>query len=257
MKGDKSLSHRLLMITSLITAKSVLKNISACRDVSTTISCLKKCNIDIVYQDNRISIAGGTLQSPEAVLDCENSGSTLRMLIGLLSGKHLSASFDGDKSLKSRPMNRIINPLENMGVSIISNNGKLPIHIKTKDIKAINYSEKTKSAQVKTALIFAGLGSNKGSNISYNKFTRDHTEQIMNDIANDSKYICKTPEPRVRFRKFCESGLLLQLLAWIEKPEIRGLAIDELSTEIYNRFNKSGISFPFPQRTIHIKKTDL
>ena len=82
-------------------------------------------------------------------------------------------------------------------------------------------------------------------------------KDIMHKIAVSSQHICKDPEPRVRFRQFGQSGLLLQLLAWIEKPELRGLAIDELSTSIYNEFNKAGLEFPFPQRTVHIKKSDL
>ena len=77
----------------------------------------------------------------------------------------------------------------------------------------------------------------------------------MYNIANSSKNVCEKPEPRVRFRKFGDSGLNLQLLCWIEKPEQRGLVIDELSVQIYNEFNNNNINIPFPQRTVHIKKT--
>ena len=85
----------------------------------------------------------------------------------------------------------------------------------------------------------------------------ENATKIMYDIAVSSNSVCLDPDPRVRFRQFGESGLRLQLLAWIEKPELRGLVIDELSVQIYNEFNKEGIVFPFPQRTVHIKKTDL
>ena len=78
----------------------------------------------------------------------------------------------------------------------------------------------------------------------------------MYQVAIDSDKVCKEPKPRVRFRKFGESGLNLQLLCWIEKPELRGFVIDELSTKIYNLFNENKIEIPFPQRTVHIKKTD-
>ena len=84
----------------------------------------------------------------------------------------------------------------------------------------------------------------------------EKVKKIMNDIALSSNNVCKEPIPRVRFREFGESGLKFQLLAWIEKPEQRGLAIDELSTNIYNSFNSEKIEIPFPQRTVHIKKTD-
>ena len=78
--------------------------------------------------------------------------------------------------------------------------------------------------------------------------------KISNGISDN---VCKDPSPRVRFREFGASGLKFQLLAWIEKPELRGRVVDELSTEIYNTFNAQNIEIPFPQRTVHIKKTDL
>ena len=82
-------------------------------------------------------------------------------------------------------------------------------------------------------------------------------KKILFDIAVKSENTCKDPAPRVRFREFGASGLRFQLLAWIEKPELRGRVIDELSTDIYNIFNRENIEIPFPQRTVHIKKTDL
>jgi len=85
----------------------------------------------------------------------------------------------------------------------------------------------------------------------------EKVKQIMLDIALSSERICQAPKPRVRMRKFGESGLNLQLLGWIEKPEERGATIDEISTTIYNKFNQENIEIPFPQRTVHIKKTDI
>ena len=82
-------------------------------------------------------------------------------------------------------------------------------------------------------------------------------KKIMYDIAVASKNVCQEPEPRVRFRTFGESGLTIQLQAWIEKPELRGKVIDELSTSIYNAFNEEKIEIPFPQRTVHLKKIDI
>ena len=84
----------------------------------------------------------------------------------------------------------------------------------------------------------------------------ESVKKIMMNIAVSSDNVCDKPEPRVRFRTFGESGLNLQLLCWIEKPEKRGMVIDELSSQIYNSFNKNQITIPFPQRTLHIKKTD-
>jgi len=92
--------------------------------------------------------------------------------------------------------------------------------------------------------------------VAYGSVVND-VKNIMNTIAKSSDNVCKDPSPRVRFREFGASGLKFQLLAWIEKPELRGRVVDELSTEIYNTFNAQNIEIPFPQRTVHIKKTDL
>jgi small-conductance mechanosensitive channel len=89
--------------------------------------------------------------------------------------------------------------------------------------------------------------------VAYGSIIED-VKSIMNNIAQSSDSVCQDPAPRVRFREFGESGIRFQLLAWIEKPELRGRVIDELSTEIYNSFNSNNIEIPFPQRTIHIKK---
>jgi len=91
--------------------------------------------------------------------------------------------------------------------------------------------------------------------VAYGSIIED-VKNIMNNIAKSSNNVHQNPAPRVRFREFGESGIRFQLLAWIEKPELRGRVIDELSTEIYNSFNSNNIEIPFPQRTVHIKKTD-
>ena len=95
-----------------------------------------------------------------------------------------------------------------------------------------------------------------GKGKCWNEFI-EKAKEIMHNIAVSSDNVCTDPDPRVRFRTFGESGLNLQLLAWIDKPEIRGSVIDELSTNIYNAFNEDKIEIPFPQRTVHIKKTDI
>ena len=185
LRGDKSVSHRFLMIASLINGRSSFQNIPLSKDILATISCLQKCNIDINIDGDIVVVHGGTLKDPNLILDCKNSGSTVRMLMGLLFGQLISAKFTGDSSLLKRPMNRIIEPLESMGASFISSNGKLPIEIRSEFIKSFDFIKETKSAQVKTSLIFAGLGHENLSSIAYNKYTRDHTEKILDDLGFD------------------------------------------------------------------------
>ena len=184
LKGDKSISHRALMIASLIDDDSYISNISSCADVTSTINCLRNCNISITNKNNTVIIRGNSFKQPMKDLNCGNSGSTARMLMGLLIGQKLNFSLKGDKSLSKRPMNRIIEPLRLMGAEIKSNNS-IPIDVKSKTLRSINYNNKTKSAQVKSAIIFASLASDKYSFISFNEYTRDHTERMMKSIGFD------------------------------------------------------------------------
>ena len=192
LSGDKSISHRILMIASLIKQESVIYNLSNSEDVKATINCLQDCGIQIEYKSTGIDssickIKGGVFRKPNKILNCQNSGSTARMLIGLLAGQKVKASFNGDGSLIKRPMKRIIEPLVEMGIEIISDNYHLPITISPHSIKPINYSIYTKSAQVKSSIIFAALGVDEYSYISYNQQTRNHTERILKYLDYDIK----------------------------------------------------------------------
>ena len=180
LSGDKSISHRALMIASLINDQSEIYNLSNADDVLTTIECLKECRIAVkMLKNNCIAIKGGSLASPLKILDCRNSGSTARMMLGLLAGQGIDASFTGDSSLLNRPMKRIIDPLNRMGLKIKSNNMMLPISISKSKLNPLDYKINTKSAQVKSSLILAGLGCEDYSKISFNSATRDHTEKLL------------------------------------------------------------------------------
>ena len=111
LPGDKSVSHRALMLASLSDGPCVINNISTGNDVETTRKCLYQCGIKSSKLGSSVKITGGTLSSPVQPLDCGNSGTTVRLMSGLLAGKYINAIFIGDKSLSSRPMKRIIDPL--------------------------------------------------------------------------------------------------------------------------------------------------
>ena len=186
--GDKSISHRVLIVASLISGESKIKNISSGGDVRSTIKCLKKCNINIKQKKNNTTVAGGKLVAPKTALNCSNSGTTARMLIGLLAGQDISAKLIGDRSLTKRPMKRIIMPLINSGAVVISNNNKLPIEIKRGIQKPIIYNSKTKSSQVISSLIFAGMNKDIFSKILFNNEARDHTELFLQYMNFNFQY---------------------------------------------------------------------
>ena len=152
--GDKSISHRALMIASISSETSQIKNLSNGQDVLSTKKCLEQCGISINDSKNSYQVRGGKFTNPEKDLDCQNSGTTVRLLTGLLAGKKINARLIGDESLSNRPMGRIVTPLSKMGLNIKSNNGKLPILIKNSRIKGIDYKNTMSSAQVKSAVLF-------------------------------------------------------------------------------------------------------
>src|SRR6185312_12660109 len=128
LPGDKSISHRAALIAALAQNSCEIANFSTARDCASSISCLQELGVSIKNQSGKLIFAGGeTLTAPDKPLDCGNSGSTLRMLAGVLAGHDLSAELVGDESLSSRPMGRIIEPLELMGARIESTGGKAPL----------------------------------------------------------------------------------------------------------------------------------
>lgn len=185
LPGDKSISHRSLMISALSQGVSRISNLSKGNDLISTVNCLKACGVKIKYHHEDVVVYGGKFSNPDSVLDCGNSGTTVRLLMGLLIGQGISATFTGDRSLLKRPMFRIIKPLELMGAKIEHNDGRLPIKINSKKLKGIQYSSTIASAQIKSSIILAGLGS-KGTTAYTEPFkSRDHTEIMLKNLGSN------------------------------------------------------------------------
>ena len=179
LPGDKSISHRALLLASLSEQDCTIQNISTGADIISTMSCLKNCRINFDIDAHTIHVHGNKLKHALLPLNCGNSGTSARLLCGLLAGQKISASLIGDSSLSSRPMNRVINPLQKMGADITSLDGRLPIHISPTNLNAIAYTLPVASAQVKSALLFAGLGTDGQTSITEPVKTRDHTENMF------------------------------------------------------------------------------
>ena len=182
LPGDKSISHRALMFASIASGESIINNLSTGDDVVSTLRCLKECGA-IIDKSGQVKIQGIQLKNPSVKLDCGNSGTTVRLLAGLLAGQGIKAEFIGDKSLSKRPMNRIIKPLSEMGIKIDSNNGYLPLKINPKKVKSISFNSSVASAQVKSCVLLAALGANKRSIINEKIKTRDHTEIFLKNLG--------------------------------------------------------------------------
>jgi 3-phosphoshikimate 1-carboxyvinyltransferase len=181
--GDKSISHRSLLFAALADGESRISNLSTGSDVQTTRACLEECGIKIRNDSNDVIVTGGKFADPSRPLDCGNSGTTTRLLLGLLAGQGINAIFIGDESLSTRPMNRILKPLSQMGLHTKSNVGKLPIAIYKSELQGINYPSPVASAQVKSAVLLAGLGANGNTSVSEPILSRNHTEKMLKELG--------------------------------------------------------------------------
>jgi len=185
LPGDKSISHRSLMISALSQGVSRISNLSKGKDLISTYNCLESCGIDLKRHDEDVVINGGKFTNPDFPLDCGNSGTTVRLLLGLLAGQGISATFIGDQSLSKRPMSRIIKPLELMGAKIEHNDGRLPIKITSKKLKGIEYSSTIASAQIKSSILLAGLGSVGSTFYTEPSKSRNHTEKMVKNLGGE------------------------------------------------------------------------
>jgi 3-phosphoshikimate 1-carboxyvinyltransferase len=182
LPGDKSISHRYAMLAAIAEGTTRLGNFSTGADCASTLGCVQQLGCVVrKAQDGVIEIEGrGTLRQPSESLDCGNSGSTMRMLSGILAGQDFSCDLHGDESLSKRPMGRIITPLREMGAEISAAAGdRPPLHIHGGKLHAIEYQTPIASAQVKSAVLFAGLFAEGETTVEEPHRTRDHTEQAL------------------------------------------------------------------------------
>jgi len=184
LPGDKSISHRAIMLSSIANGKSIIRNLNDGDDLQSTISVLKACGAKINRINKTIEVEGVDLISPNKELDCGNSGTTTRLVSGLLSSQRLNFTLIGDDSLSSRPMKRIIIPLQRMGCNISSSNNVLPLSIDAKKgTYPIDYKVPVASAQVKSCILLAALGADKPSTIQEDILTRNHTEIMLSTMG--------------------------------------------------------------------------
>lgn len=182
LPGDKSISHRYAMLAGIAQGTTRLSNFSTGADCASTLSCLRQLGCDIRRAPEAVIEINGRdrLQKPAASLDCGNSGSTMRMLSGILAAHEFECQLHGDESLSRRPMARIMTPLRQMGAEISGTaNDRPPLRIRGGRLHGIEYKMPTASAQVKSAVLFAGLLAEGVTTVEEPFRTRDHSEQAL------------------------------------------------------------------------------
>ncbi len=178
--SDKSISHRAIMFTSLARGKSVIKNFSKGQDPLSSLKVCKALGIDAEFSNEELIVKSkGILSAPQTQLDCGNSGTTMRLMSGILAGQNFNSTLIGDESLSKRPMKRVIEPLALMGAKIESNEFKAPLKIYGQNLQAINYVSKLASAQVKSCILLAGLNIDGQTSFTEPYVSRNHTEIML------------------------------------------------------------------------------
>ena len=188
LPGDKSISHRYGMLTSIAEGESVISNYSTGADCAGTLECMRRLGVSI-ERDDVVRVQGvglDGLKQPDGPLDVGNSGSTIRMLSGILAGQPFDTELAGDESIAQRPMGRVIKPLEQMGARIESRDGNFPpLKIHGANLRAIEYAPPVASAQVKSATLFGGIYAEGTTVVRELLKTRDHSEIALRHLGAD------------------------------------------------------------------------
>jgi 3-phosphoshikimate 1-carboxyvinyltransferase len=211
LPGDKSISHRYGMLASIAQGRTTIANYSTGADCQSTLGCMAALGAKIERQEGSVSIEGGALSEPHAMLDAGNSGSTIRMLSGILAAQPFTSRIGGDESLSRRPMARIIGPLTEMGGRIEARDTKFPpLTIHGGPLHGIDYQLPMASAQVKSCVLLAGLFAQGDTIVREPVRTRDHTEIALKEfgaeIEIEKRTICLRAGARLTGRELVAPG---------------------------------------------------
>lgn len=231
LPGDKSISHRAAMLAAVAHGETIIENFSLSLDCQRTITCLEKLGVKCEQLEHTLRIQGRGwegLSSPAEILDCGNSGTTLRLLPGLLAGTNVTATLDGDASLRKRPIQRIVEPLSRMGARVISQNGSCPVTVSGGLLQGIEYCLPVASAQVKSAVLLAGLRAPGRTSVIEEMPTRDHTERMLDFLGVTVQVTWPEAEPRtetIDFRKRRKPLVKKITVQYVDQIQAKNLVI--------------------------------
>ena len=213
--GDKSISHRSIMFGSIAKGITEIHGFLEGADCLSTISCFSQMGVSIENKEGRVLVHGNGLRglkAPASVLDCGNSGTTTRLISGILSAQNFDVTLTGDASIQSRPMKRIIEPLSLMGAHIksVNGNGCAPLHITGSPLHGIHYTSPVASAQVKSSILLAGLYAGGETRVTEPSISRNHSELMLSlfgaDVSTEGTTAIIKPAPELYGQKITIPG---------------------------------------------------
>ena len=213
--GDKSISHRSIMIGALAEGDTHIRNFLSGADCLSTMNAFRSLGINVEKTGDEVTVHGKGLhglQKPSDILDAGNSGTTVRLLSGILSGQSFDSVITGDESIRKRPMKRVMTPLSMMGgrITSLSGNGCAPLSISGSSLHGIRYDSPVASAQVKSCVLFAGLYADSPTFVTEPALSRDHTERMLRyfgaQVSCNGLTAGVSPEPRLYGREILVPG---------------------------------------------------
>lgn len=265
LPGDKSISHRYAMLGAIAEGETVIRHFAASRDCHSTLGCLRDLGVALRAAGDTVTIQGRGLRglrAPERMLDAENSGTTIRLLSGILAGHGFECAITGDASLSSRPMGRIMQPLRLMGAAIESRERDLPpLKMRGGALKGIRYSLPVASAQVKSCVLLAGLYAAETTAVEEVVPTRDHTEIALQEFGGHLRiagnWIEVDPDPRLQGRRLLVPGDLsgaaffLVAASLVPGSDLRlpGVSLNERRRELLNYLERAGMDLSIEHET--------
>lgn len=266
LPGDKSISHRYAMLAAIAEGKTVIENFAASRDCHSTLECLQSLGVEVKEQGRTVTIEGRGLRGlkePERTLNAGNSGTTIRLLSGILAGHPFESSITGDESLSNRPMGRVMQPLRLMGATVESRERELPpIRIRGGSLRGIRYSLPVASAQVKSCILFAGLYGDGPTSVEEKVPTRDHSEIALKEFGGTIRirenWIEIDPGTRLKGRHLVVPGDLsgaaffLVAAALVRGSELSlpGVGLNVRRRELLDYFLRAGLDLTVENETV-------
>ncbi len=265
MPGDKSIAHRYALLAAIAEGTSVIERFAASRDCHSTLECLQSLGVEVHESGATVTVKGRGLrglQAPGRMLDAGNSGTTIRLLSGILAGHPFESSISGDESLSNRPMGRIIRPLRQMGAVMDSRERELPpLRIRGGSLKGIRYTLPVASAQVKSCVLFAGLYGDAPTAVEETIPTRDHTEIAMKEFGVEVRiqgnWIEVQPGPKLQARQLVVpadlsgAAFFLVAAALVPKGELMlpGVGLNRRRRELLDYLVSAGLNLSVENET--------
>ena len=259
LPGDKSITHRAVMLNSIANGEAVITNALMGEDCLSTCQCMRALGAQIDIVGTTIRVKGALKLKDGQELNCGNSGTTIRLLTGLVAGKGIAVKLYGDESLSSRPMKRVAEPLQRLGAKVETTNGHAPVYVRPNRLQGDNVCLEIASAQVKSAVLLAGISADGKTSVTEPVKSRDHTERMLAamganiTVENNTVTVERSELKAIDVcvpSDISSAAYFMALGALKGRTLCKNVGINETRTGILKAFDKLGVKYALLNRRI-------